>query len=74
MAQKHIIEFNEWKDLLFQYSFEATDEIAGFTEYSVTLYVNGEVTFNETILAYDEDEVYDHAMKMYYDYFEYTKL
>jgi hypothetical protein len=71
--QKHILHFDESKDLLVSYTIEPTDEIAAYTEYLVTLYVNGEETFSQNILANDMDFVHYHAEIMYEDYKEYIK-
>jgi hypothetical protein len=71
--QKHILHFDESKDLLVSYTIEPTDEIAAYTEYLVTLYVNGEETFSEKVLSEDMDFAHRHAETMYEDYKEYIK-
>jgi hypothetical protein len=70
---RETILFNELEDLFIDYTIEETDEIAAYTEYMVTLYVNGAQVSFETILADNVDQAHDHAEKMYEDYLEYIK-
>ncbi len=67
------LHFDYKKDDFFEYTIEANDEIASYTEYIVTLYVNGTDLFYEKILVENEEDAHQHAETMYENYLEYIK-
>ena len=71
--QSEIIKFDQANDKVFSYCFEPIDETESTTEYLLTLWVNTADVASESIWVSSEQEVHDHAEKMYQNYLEYIK-